>query len=81
MRSNHCHQKTCSASAAETVLSLLKTLKSLNYYMLFIIHTCAGVFGVRVVPYVLSLQQVLAALVAIGMWRHLWVDTGVISAG
>lgn len=49
--------------------------------MLFIIHTCAGVFGVRVVPYVLSLQQVLAALVAIGMWRHLWVDTGVISAG
>lgn len=36
---------------------------------------------VSVRPHIFRLPQVLAAFIAVGVRRHLWVDTGVISAG
>lgn len=41
---------------------------------------CACVF-VSVNPHILDVEQVLTAFIAVGVRRHLWVNTGVLSAG
>jgi len=32
-------------------------------------------------PHIFGLQQILASFIAVGVRRHFWVDTGVVSAG
>lgn len=65
------------------LLRLFNT-KEMEYYFKvkvkngFNVNLCVSV---GVCPYIFGIQQVLAAFIAVGVRRHLQVDTGVISAG